>query len=48
MNIVSVINDGAVVDKILAHLQYKFQPLPLASVRPPPDTPPPWDSFPAD
>jgi hypothetical protein len=48
MNIVSVINDGAVVDKILAHLQYKFQPLPLAAVRPPPDTPPEWDFISAD
>ena len=48
MNIVSVIKDGAVIDKILAHLQYKFQPLPLASVRPPPGTAPEWDFFSAD
>ena len=48
MKIVSVIKDGSVIDKILAHLQYKFEPLPLAAVRPPPDTPPQWDSFSAD
>ncbi|MCI0603703.1 transposase [bacterium] len=48
MKIVSVIKDGPVIDKILAHLQYKFEPLPLAAVRPPPDTPPEWDSFSAD
>ena len=48
MKIVSVIKDGEVIDKILAHLQYKFEPLPLAAVRPPPDTPPQWDSFSAD
>jgi hypothetical protein len=43
MDIVSVIKDGKVIDKILAHLQYKFDPLPL-SIRPPPDTPTEWDS----
>jgi len=48
MKIVSVIKDGAVIDKILAHLQYKFEPLPLAATRPPPDTPIEWDSFSAD
>jgi len=48
MKIVSVIKDGAVIDKILAHLQYKFEPLPLAAARPPPDTPPQWDSFSTD
>jgi len=30
MKIVSVIKEGVVIDKILAHLQYKFEPLPLA------------------
>ena len=35
MNIISVIKDGAVIDKILDHLQYKFEVLPLAA-RPPP------------
>ncbi|MCI0606295.1 transposase zinc-binding domain-containing protein, partial [bacterium] len=34
MDIVSVIKDGKVIDKILAHLQYKFDPLPLC-IRPP-------------
>jgi len=48
MKIVSVIKDGAFIDKILAHLQYKFEPLPLAAARPPPDTPTEWDSFSAD
>jgi len=48
MKIVSVIKDGAVIDKILAHLQYKFEPLPLAATRPPPDSPIEWDSFSAD
>ena len=38
MDIVSVIKDGKIIDKILAHLQYKFDPLPLF-VRPPPETP---------
>ena len=37
MKIVSVIKDS-VIDRILAHLQYKFEPLPLPAVRPPPDT----------
>ena len=35
MKIISVIKDGAVIDKILHHLQYKFEILPL-SARPPP------------
>ena len=35
MTVVSVIKDGAVIDKILDHLQYKFEILPL-SARPPP------------
>jgi hypothetical protein len=48
MKIVSVIKDGAVIDKILAHLQHKFEPLPLAAARPPLDTPPQWDSFSTD
>jgi Putative transposase/Transposase zinc-binding domain len=48
MKIVSVIKDGEVIDKILAHLQYKFEPLSLAAARPPPDTPPQWDSFSTD
>ncbi|HJZ12570.1 MAG TPA: hypothetical protein VJ521_10490 [Acidobacteriota bacterium] len=48
MKIVSIIKDGAVIDKILAHLQYKFEPLPLGAARPPPDTPPDWDFFSAD
>jgi hypothetical protein len=48
MKIVSVIRDGTVIDKILAHLQYKFEPLPLAAARPPPDTPPEWDFFSTD
>jgi len=48
MKIVSVIKDGVVIDQILAHLQYKFQPLPLAAARPPPDTPTEWDFFSAD
>ncbi|MCI0603060.1 hypothetical protein L0156_08590 [bacterium] len=48
MKIASVIKDGKVIDKILAHLQYKFEPLPLAAARPPPDTPPEWDFSPAD
>jgi len=48
MKIISVIKDGTVIDKILAHLQYKFEPLPLAAARPPPDTSPEWDSFSAD
>ena len=48
MKIVSVIKDGAVIDKILAHLQYKFEPLLLAGARPPPDTPTQWDSFSTD
>jgi hypothetical protein len=48
MKIVSVIKDGAVLDKILAHLQYKFEPLPLGSVRPRPILPPQWDSFSTD
>jgi hypothetical protein len=48
MKIVSVIKDGAVIDKILAHLQYKFAPLSLPAARPPPDTSPQWDSFSTD
>jgi len=48
MKIISVIKDGAAIDKILAHLQYKFEQLPLAFVRPPPDTPPEWDFSSAD
>ena len=48
MKIVSVIKGGAVIDKILGHLQYKFEPLALAAARPPPDTPPEWDTFSAD
>jgi len=48
MKILSVIKDGKVIDKILDHLQYNFQPLPLASARPPPHPPPEWDSFSAD
>ena len=43
MKIVSVIKDGKAIDKILAHLQYKFDPLPL-TIRPPPQTPTQWDS----
>src|SRR3972149_1489698 len=35
MKVISVIKDGAVIDKILDHLQYKFEVLPL-SARPPP------------
>lgn len=31
-----------------SHLQYKFEPLPLAAARPPPDTPPECDTFSAD
>ena len=34
MKIISVIKDGTAIDKILAHLQYKFEPLPLAAARP--------------
>ena len=48
MKIVSVIKDGAVIDKILAHLQYKFEPLLLSVARPPPGTPTEWDFFSAD
>lgn len=48
MKIVSVIKDGAVIDKILAHLQYKFEPLLLSAARPPPGTPTEWDFFSAD
>jgi hypothetical protein len=48
MKIVSGIKDGAVIDTILAHLQYTFEPLPLAAARPPPDTPLESDSFSAD
>jgi hypothetical protein len=44
MNIVSVIKDGKVIDKILAHLQYKLDPLPLP-IRPPPQSPTEWDSI---
>ena len=44
MKIVSLIKDGKVIDKILAHLQYKFDPLPL-TIRPPPQTPTHWDSL---
>ncbi len=35
--------EGAVIDKILDHLQYKFAVLPL-SARPPPPKPSPQDS----
>jgi len=48
MKILSVIKDGKVIDKMLDHLQYKFEPLPLGAARPPPDTPTEWDSFSAD
>ncbi len=44
MDIVSVIKDGKVIDKILSHLKYKFDPLPLF-IRPPPETPTQWDSY---
>jgi len=43
MKIVSVIKDGAVIDKILDHLHYKFAVLPRAA-RPPPPKPSPQDS----
>lgn len=39
MKIISVIKDGSVIDKILAHLKYKFEPPPLAGARPPPVLP---------
>ena len=42
MKILSVIKDGAVIDKILNHLQYKFEVLPLAA------RPPPSEAFPCD
>ena len=48
MKIISVIKEGAVIDKILLHLQYKFEVLPL-SARPPPSQRFPCDSdFPMD
>jgi hypothetical protein len=47
MQIVSFIRDGKVIDRILAHIGYKFDVLPLPS-RPPPDPHPEWDSFSAD
>ena len=43
MNIISVIKEGAVIDKILDHLEYKFEVLPL-SARPPPPQRFPCDS----
>ena len=48
MKVISVIKDGKIIDKILAHLQYKFEVLPL-SARPPPPERSPYDSdFPLD
>ena len=48
MKIISVIKDGVVIDKILDHLKYKFEVLPL-SARPPPLTSSPCASdFPLD
>jgi len=48
MTVISVIKDGAVIDKILDHLKYKFEVLPL-SARPPPLTSSPCASaFPLD
>ena len=48
MKIISVIKHGSVIDKILDHLQYKFDVLPL-SARPPPAEPSACDShFPLD
>ena len=39
MKIVAVIKDGALIDKILDHLQYKFDVLLLPARPPPPETP---------
>jgi Transposase zinc-binding domain/Putative transposase len=47
MQIVSFIRHGKVIDKILAHIGWKFDLLPLPS-RPPPDPSPECDSFSAD
>ncbi len=48
MKIVSVIKDGAVIDKILDHLSYKFEVLPLPARSPPPDSSPCDSHFPLD
>ena len=48
MKIISLIKDGAVIEKILDHLKHKFELLPL-SARPPPAERSPHDSdFPLD
>jgi hypothetical protein len=43
MKVISVIKDGAVIDRILDHLKYKFEVLPLPA-RPPPPEGSPYDS----
>ena len=47
MQVISVIQDPAVIDKILNHLQWKFQVLPLSTRPPPPASSVPSD-FPLD
>ncbi|HJZ12254.1 MAG TPA: hypothetical protein VJ521_08890 [Acidobacteriota bacterium] len=47
MKIISVIKDGAVIDKIVDHLKFKFEVLPL-SARPPPEGSPYHSDFPLD
>lgn len=47
MQVVALIREGSVIDKILAHIGDKFEVLPLPS-RPPPDSPPEWDFFPGN
>ena len=48
MTVISVIKDGAVIDKILDHLQYKFDVLPLPARPPPPQDPACTSDFPLD
>ena len=48
MKIISVIKDGVVIDKILDHLKYKFEVLPLSARPPPPDGSHYHSDFPLD
>jgi hypothetical protein len=45
MKVISLIKDGTVIDKILHHLEYKFDVLPLSARPPPPQVPVPNSDF---
>ena len=48
MTVISVIKDGTVIDKILDHLQYKFDVLPLPARPPPSEAPACSSEFPLE